>query len=104
MISSYWRKFISTLNRYLKIYVLFEKQALRNNTNISYSLSPDTPHVLLGDPYRLKQIIINLVSNSVKFTTNGKVHFSVKCTKEKSEEIELDLEVIDTGIGIEEER
>ena len=60
------------------VYALFERQALRNNTMLSYSVSPDTPPVLIGDPYRLKQIMINLVSNSVKFTKNGKVHFTVK--------------------------
>jgi len=84
------------------VYVLFERQALRNNTRLSYSLSPDTPQVLLGDPYRLKQIIINLVGNSVKFTQNGKVHFSVCCVKKQAEEIELVMEFIDTGIGIDE--
>jgi CheY-like chemotaxis protein len=83
---------------------LFEKQALRNNTILSYSLSPEAPPALLGDPYRLKQIMINLVSNAVKFTPNGKVHFSVKFPKKKSGEIELVLEVIDTGIGIEESK
>jgi CheY-like chemotaxis protein len=83
---------------------LFEKQALRNNTYLSFSLSPDTPPVLLGDPYRLKQIIINLVSNSVKFTQNGKVHFSVKSNKISVEDIVLILEFTDTGIGIEEEK
>ena len=85
-------------------YVLFEKQSLKNNTSFSYSLSPDTPPALLGDPYRLKQILINLVSNAVKFTANGKVHFSVKGIKKKSGEIELILEVVDTGIGIEESK
>jgi signal transduction histidine kinase/CheY-like chemotaxis protein/CHASE3 domain sensor protein len=85
-------------------YVLFEKQAHKNNTTLSFSISPDTPPALLGDPYRLKQILINLVSNAVKFTTNGKVHFSIKCPKKKSGEIELVLEVIDTGIGIEESK
>lgn len=84
------------------VFVLFEKQALRNNSNLSFSLSPDAPHALLGDPYRLKQIMINLVSNAVKFTVNGKVHFSVKFPKRKSGDVELVLEVIDTGIGIEE--
>jgi signal transduction histidine kinase/CheY-like chemotaxis protein/HPt (histidine-containing phosphotransfer) domain-containing protein len=83
------------------VYVLFEKQAQRNNTVLSYTISPDTPPILLGDPYRLKQILINLVSNAVKFTSNGKVHFSVRCPIKKSGNIELVLEVTDTGIGIE---
>jgi signal transduction histidine kinase/FixJ family two-component response regulator len=86
------------------VYALFERQSLRNNTRLSFSVSPDTPQVLLGDPYRLKQILINLVSNSVKFTKNGKVHFSVNCIKKDSDEIELVIEVIDTGIGIEESK
>ncbi|MGD0755337.1 MAG: ATP-binding protein [Bacteroidales bacterium] len=86
------------------VYALFEKQALRNNTRLSYSISSDTPHVLLGDPYRLKQILINLVSNSVKFTKNGVVDFSVNCTKREEEGIELVIEVTDTGIGIDENK
>lgn len=83
---------------------LFERPAIRNNTRLSYSISPDTPEVLLGDPYRLKQILLNLVSNSVKFTKNGKVHFSVNCVKNDSSEIELLLEVVDTGVGIDESK
>jgi signal transduction histidine kinase/DNA-binding NarL/FixJ family response regulator len=86
------------------VYGLFEGAALGNNTVLSYSLSPDTPPVLLGDPYRLKQIMINLVSNSVKFTKNGQVHFSVKTIKTLSEDIELIIEFTDTGIGIEESK
>jgi signal transduction histidine kinase/CheY-like chemotaxis protein/HPt (histidine-containing phosphotransfer) domain-containing protein len=86
------------------VYALFEKQALRNNTILSYSLSPDTPPVLQGDPYRLKQIMINLVSNSVKFTKNGKVHFNVKTIKTQSGESNLVMEFTDTGIGIDESK
>ena len=86
------------------VYALFERPAFRNNTRLSYSISPDAPQVLLGDPYRLKQIMINLVSNSVKFTKNGKVHFSVNCVKKHSGEIDLVIEFIDTGIGIEESK
>ncbi len=84
------------------VYLLFEKQALQNNTKLSYSLSSDTPPVLLGDPYRLKQIIINLVSNSVKFTKNGSVHFEVSCRKKHPGKIDLIMEFNDTGIGIDE--
>ena len=86
------------------VYALFEKQAQKNNTLLSYSLSPDTPPVLLGDPFRLKQIMINLVSNSVKFTKNGSVHFAVSTGMRRPEEIDLTLEFKDTGIGIEESK
>ncbi len=86
------------------VYMLFEKQAQQNNTSLSYSLSPDTPPVLLGDPYRLKQIMINLISNSVKFTKNGDVHFAVSSINKQSGEIELVVEFKDTGIGIDESK
>jgi signal transduction histidine kinase/HPt (histidine-containing phosphotransfer) domain-containing protein len=83
---------------------MFEKQARQNNTNLSYTLNPETPTVLLGDPYRLKQIMINLVGNSVKFTKNGSVHFAVSSFRKSAEEIDLELEFTDTGIGIDESR
>ena len=86
------------------IYALFERQALRNNTELSYSTGSGTPAVLLGDPYRLKQILINLVSNSVKFTRNGNVKFSVDYILNELSGSELILVVNDTGIGIEESK
>ncbi len=86
------------------VYNLFEKQALQYNTHLGYSLSPDTPSVLLGDPYRLKQIMINLVSNSIKFTKNGSVHFTVSDIIKQADEIELVMEFKDTGIGIDESK
>jgi signal transduction histidine kinase/DNA-binding NarL/FixJ family response regulator/HPt (histidine-containing phosphotransfer) domain-containing protein len=86
------------------VFTLFERQAKRNNTMFSYSINRDTPNVLMGDPYRLKQILINLVSNSIKFTQNGEVHFSAGCIKKEAEEMELVIEVVDTGIGIEESK
>lgn len=86
------------------VYEMFKGQAMQNNTRLDYSLSQDTPPVLLGDPYRLKQILINLISNSVKFTINGEVHFSIKSIKDESGGIVLMMEVIDTGIGIDESK
>ncbi len=83
---------------------MFEKQAQQNNTKLSYFLNPVTPSVLLGDPYRLKQIMINLISNSVKFTKNGSVHSEVTSIKKTSDEIDLLMEFTDTGIGIDESK
>ncbi len=83
---------------------MFEDQARRNNTLINCSLDPDTPPVLEGDLYRLKQIMINLVGNAVKFTREGTVHFKVSCKRKESEGIDLVMEFIDTGIGIDEDK
>jgi signal transduction histidine kinase/DNA-binding NarL/FixJ family response regulator len=87
-----------------EVYSLFEKQALKNNTTLSFSISPDVPPTLLGDPYRLKQILINLVSNAVKFTRNGKVHFSLNCGDSNTDGFKLVMQVTDTGIGIDESK
>lgn len=86
------------------VHAMFEKQAQQNNTNLSYWLDPETPKVLLGDPYRLKQIMINLISNSIKFTKNGSVHLEVTSIKKSAEEIDLMMEFSDTGIGIDESK
>jgi signal transduction histidine kinase/HPt (histidine-containing phosphotransfer) domain-containing protein/ActR/RegA family two-component response regulator len=87
-----------------EVYALFERDARQNGTSLSYSLSPDTPLILQGDPYRLKQIMINLVSNSIKFTINGRVHFSVDSIPKRDGETELLMKFTDTGIGIEESK
>jgi signal transduction histidine kinase/CheY-like chemotaxis protein/HPt (histidine-containing phosphotransfer) domain-containing protein len=83
---------------------IFEKQAAGNGTKLSYSILPGTPVVLLGDPYRLKQILINLVGNAVKFTEQGEVQFSVGSAKTNTGGVELLIKVSDTGIGIDESR
>jgi signal transduction histidine kinase/CheY-like chemotaxis protein len=86
------------------VYAMFEKQAGKNRTRLSYSVSPETPEVLLGDPFRLKQILINLISNAIKFTADGKVHYSVKTHSKKNNDLELIIEVTDTGIGIDDSK
>jgi signal transduction histidine kinase/CheY-like chemotaxis protein/HPt (histidine-containing phosphotransfer) domain-containing protein len=86
------------------VYGMFDNQARQNNSILSYSLDPETPPVLIGDPYRLKQIIINLVGNSVKFTKNGDVHFGVTSSIVSPGEIDLIATFTDTGIGIDDSK
>jgi signal transduction histidine kinase/CheY-like chemotaxis protein/HPt (histidine-containing phosphotransfer) domain-containing protein len=92
------------------VYAMFESQARRNNTQLSYSLSSEIPQVLLGDPYRLRQIMLNLISNAVKFTNDGEVRFNIRANNKSQVDIgqpgqiELLMEFIDTGIGIDESK
>ena len=58
------------------------------------------PDTLIGDPLRLRQIIINLVGNSIKFTEHGEVVVRVSVEEEAGDEVLLHLAVMDTGIGV----
>ena len=67
-------------------------------------VAADTPAMLVGDPTRLQQILVNLVGNAVKFTPAGEVEVRVECQARGAERAELFFAVRDTGIGIPEER
>ncbi|HJV67490.1 MAG TPA: PAS domain S-box protein [Geomonas sp.] len=63
------------------------------------SRAPQTPDLLVGDPLRLGQILLNLTSNAIKFTDKGRVEVAVSCTEEFDGEL-LRFSVTDTGIGM----
>ncbi len=58
------------------------------------------PHLLTGDPYRLNQVLINLIGNAVKFTEQGTINVRVDLLQRTNEQVELEFVVADTGIGI----
>ncbi len=60
----------------------------------------DVPTALRGDPGRLRQIIMNIAGNAMKFTTTGEVSIHVLLEKEEKREVKIRFEVVDTGIGI----
>ncbi|KXS31892.1 MAG: Multi-sensor hybrid histidine kinase [Candidatus Gallionella acididurans] len=62
--------------------------------------APDVPPLLIGDPLRLSQVLINLAGNAVKFTEKGEVLVRVVRARETSDEVVLRFTVIDTGIGM----
>ena len=68
-----------------------------------YHIPPAFPEVLVGDPLRLKQVIINLVNNALKFTSQGEVAVDVEMLRQTEKRIQLQFTIRDTGIGIEKE-
>jgi len=77
---------------------------LANQKGLKLILNPkDAPDLLVtGDSYRLKQIMVNLIANAIKFTDKGEVLVSVSTKKTETGHIQLYIEVSDTGIGISE--
>ena len=59
---------------------------------------------LIGDPIRLNQVLLNLVGNSIKFTETGEIKLNISLLSENKEEVELKFSIIDTGIGIPENK
>ena len=78
-----------------------DKKSLDFQSNIAIDI--DSELVVMGDPGRVRQIITNLLTNSIKFTNQGCVKFSVMKEKEDIDLIEVRFVVEDTGIGIEDE-
>lgn len=83
---------------------LFETKILESNLILVKEYDDKIPKVLVGDAIRLHQIILNLVSNAVKFTETGKITVSVRLLHENAKEVTIQFMVSDTGIGIQEEK
>ncbi|WP_269684851.1 CHASE3 domain-containing protein [Flavobacterium lacustre] len=79
---------------------LFESKIQEKNLKLIREFDPAIPEVLVGDPVRLHQIILNLISNAVKFTSKGKITVIVKLIEEDDVKVILEFAISDTGIGI----
>ncbi len=83
---------------------LFDTKVQEKNLRLVKEYDKNIPEVLVGDPIRLHQIILNLVSNAVKFTTKGYITVSVHLLHEDEENVSVEFAVTDTGIGIPEDK
>lgn len=83
---------------------LFELKIQEKNLRLVKQYDQDIPEILLGDPVRLHQIILNLVSNAVKFTKEGTITVTVALIEEEESDVLIEFGVADTGIGIGEDR
>ncbi|MEN9424274.1 MAG: hypothetical protein RL122_1657 [Pseudomonadota bacterium] len=79
---------------------LFEEQARQKGLEFQIQVAEDVPTCLVGDPQRLAQILLNLVSNAIKFTEAGEICISIACLAPVDGKSRLQFSVADTGIGI----
>jgi signal transduction histidine kinase/CheY-like chemotaxis protein len=79
---------------------LFSQKAAEKRLELLYHVKFDVPDHLIGDWNRLRQVIINLVGNALKFTERGEVYLDVQVASQTAEQVVLNFRVSDTGIGL----
>ena len=79
-------------------------RADEKHLELAYQIAPDVPATVTGDPGRLRQILLNLVGNAIKFTEHGEVSMQVEKLSESDGKMILEFRVRDTGIGIPQEK
>ena len=75
-------------------------RAHEKGLELAYTVQPAVPEMVVGDPGRLRQVLVNLVGNAIKFTAHGEVVVGVEVTAPLTETVALHVAVTDTGIGI----
>jgi CheY-like chemotaxis protein len=82
---------------------LVEPRARAKELKLEVDMGPEVPRMLHGDPGRLRQILLNLLGNAVKFTERGGVRLAVRHLEDRGDRLRLAVSVQDTGIGIPED-
>jgi signal transduction histidine kinase/DNA-binding response OmpR family regulator len=82
------------------VQTMFLPMAAEKRINLDLNIDKEVPRNVKGDPGHLRQILINLVSNAIKFTHEGEIVIHIHCTNKTSQKSWLAFEVSDTGIGI----
>eukprot|EP00742_Colponemidia_sp_Colp-10_P002998 GILJ01003199.1.p1 GENE.GILJ01003199.1~~GILJ01003199.1.p1 ORF type:complete len:1192 (-),score=160.98 GILJ01003199.1:29-3604(-) len=83
-----------------EVFDLFSFQAKEKDIDMIIDIDPSVPQYAVGDYRRLQQVLVNLTSNAIKFTSQGTVRIEVGFISQTDSHIELQLQVIDTGVGI----
>lgn len=83
---------------------LLSFKAREKRIGFSVEIKPGFPKYGKGDPFRLKQVLINFTNNAIKFTKQGSVKIVAEKLKETKKSVHLKFSVVDTGVGISEER
>jgi hypothetical protein len=87
-----------------KIVNLLSVKVFQEKLEFTCRVSPDLPDIIIGDPLRLRQVLINLISNAIKFTEEGTVSLQVNMIDHVEEQLGVEFAIEDTGIGIPKEK
>ncbi|MFC3749895.1 response regulator [Paenibacillus sp. GCM10012306] len=87
-----------------EVFNLFAMEAGKKNLELAYFIDYKLPRLLYGDMARLRQVLINLVANAVKFTNQGGVYLVASAVQSKDNKVVVEFTVKDTGIGISPEK
>ena len=80
--------------------MIFLTRIGEKNVELLFDIDPKLPQKLFGDALRIRQVIINIVNNAIKFTEIGTVRLSIRVVKQTGDDLELSMSVQDTGQGI----
>ena len=79
---------------------LFAEKCARKKLELLITLDKDVPSAIIGDPLRLRQVMINLIANAIKFTGQGEIVIRIHCSRQTEQSVLLVFSVQDSGIGI----
>ncbi len=79
---------------------LFSVLSKEKEISLTYTIEPGVPSAIIGDATRLRQVLLNLLGNAIKFTSSGQVSFNLKTIDDEPEHVKFQFSVSDTGIGI----
>ena len=82
------------------VYTTIKLNADEKGLALKYTIADDVPVKLIGDPYRLNQILLNLAGNAIKFTESGSVLINVSMMERSDDRVKIKFEIKDSGIGI----
>ncbi|MEJ7823158.1 MAG: PAS domain S-box protein, partial [Chitinophagaceae bacterium] len=83
------------------IKAIFHHRIAKKGLLLQFNVDQAVPEMIKGDPYRLNQILVNLIGNAIKFTPQGSVVVNISIQKQSIDEVVLNFKITDTGIGIE---
>ena len=93
----------SVINCATRVLQLVTPEAHRKGLMTALTIDDCVPNQVIGDTYRLHQVLLNLLNNALKFTETGSIQLRIGCTVQQSDWLELQFSVVDTGIGVAEE-